>query len=162
VTVNAPAAGKVGSSMTISWSSTNATACSTNFSGSGVSGSLGYVPTVAGAQTFTVTCSGTGGTGAGSASSTVAAGTKSVVAKWSVPTTRADGSALAIADLAGYEVYFSDTAGLVNGTLPVTGGSVASVIVPNLTTGTTYYFTISAVDTAGNKSALSSVVTVAL
>ena len=59
----------------------------------------------------------------------------------------------------GYNVYMGTTAGgesatPVNGSVPITG---TSVNVPNLTDGTTYYFTVKSVNALGSSSASSEV-----
>jgi len=59
-------------------------------------------------------------------------------------------------DLAGYKVYVgtaSDTYSLPGS--PFVAGKVTSYTVSNLPKGQTYYFAISAYDSAGNESALS-------
>jgi hypothetical protein len=61
-----------GQSSTLSWSSTNATACTgVNFSPSGTSGSISVAPSVA--TTYSLSCTGTGGSTSASATVTVAA-----------------------------------------------------------------------------------------
>lgn len=56
-------------------------------------------------------------------------------------------------DLAGYKVYIGTQSRIYNA--PVTLGLVASYTARNLTSGKTYYFCISAIDSAGNESACS-------
>ncbi len=87
VSVNAPAAPTVtisvkptsvvlGSSATLTWSSTNATSCTASGAWSGTEGSSGTAtetPTTAGSDTYTLTCSGAGGNAKGSATLTVTA-----------------------------------------------------------------------------------------
>ncbi len=63
-----------GGSSTLTWSSTNATSCTaTNFLGSGTSGSVTVFPTTS--TTYTITCTGTGGSATGSATTTIISGT---------------------------------------------------------------------------------------
>lgn len=81
---------------------------------------------------------------------------------WQIPTTRADGSALIASDLASYEIYYTTDPtqpGAVSAKYTVNGGMTTSYDISNLGAGT-YYFAISAIDTLGDKSALSSYVTV--
>jgi hypothetical protein len=54
-------------------------------------------------------------------------------------------------DLAGYKVYSGTQSGVYGP--PISVGKVTSHILTNLTKGTTYFFTITAYDTAGNESA---------
>ena len=53
-------------------------------------------------------------------------------------------------DLAGYKVYIGTQSGLYN--TPITLGTVAAYTAMNLASGKTYYFCISAFDSAGNDS----------
>lgn len=53
-------------------------------------------------------------------------------------------------DLAGYRLYVGTTSGLYGPAIPL--GNVTSYTVSNLQPGHTYYFALSAVDTAGNES----------
>lgn len=53
-------------------------------------------------------------------------------------------------DLAGYKVYSGTQSGVYGA--PVSIGKVTSHVLTNLTIGTTYFFTITAYDTAGNES----------
>ncbi|MBS0379408.1 MAG: Ig-like domain repeat protein [Proteobacteria bacterium] len=72
----APAAITLGGSATLTWSSTNATACTASGAWSGseaVNGSSSVTPKTTGTQTYTLTCTGAGGSVAKSASLTVAA-----------------------------------------------------------------------------------------
>lgn len=78
---------------------------------------------------------------------------------WTIPSTRADGTPLTVSELAGYEVYYTNDSGSVSVSVPVSGGSTASAVVSNLASGN-YYFSISAIDSTGLKSALSTVASV--
>ncbi|MGD0885998.1 MAG: fibronectin type III domain-containing protein, partial [Thermodesulfovibrionales bacterium] len=70
---------------------------------------------------------------------------------WTPPTTNANGTALT--DLAGYIVYYGTASGNYSQNINV--GDVTTYTVSNLTAGTTYYFAVTAYDTAGNQSAYS-------
>jgi len=78
---------------------------------------------------------------------------------WQIPTTRANGQALTVGELSGYEIYYTNDSGSVNTVYPVSGGSTTNVDIGNLSAGT-YTFAMSAIDTSGAKSTLSAVVTV--
>lgn len=60
------------------------------------------------------------------------------------------------ADLAGYKLYWGTTPGAYNA--PIDLGKVTEIVLPNLLRGATYYFAITAYDTAGNESGKSNVV----
>jgi hypothetical protein len=66
-------------------------------------------------------------------------------------------------DLAGYKVYVGTASGTYSfpGS-PFVAGRVASYTVSNLPKGLTYYFAISAYDSAGNESPLSAEVSKSL
>jgi hypothetical protein len=84
----------------------------------------------------------------------------SVTLKWSIPTTRQDGRPLALSELKGYEVYYatdSNTSTVNDTIVPVVGGTMNSSVISKLPAGT-YYFSISAIDSNGLKSRLSSMV----
>jgi Beta-propeller repeat len=71
-----PTAITVGQSAVLTWSSTNATSCAASGTWSGaqtINGSLNESPTVAGTETFTLTCSGTSSTAVSTATLSVAA-----------------------------------------------------------------------------------------
>jgi hypothetical protein len=77
---------------------------------------------------------------------------------WTAPSTRQDGQPLALSDLSGYEVYYTTDSSSAGTAIKVSGGTTASYVISNLPAGT-YYFAISAIDSTGLKSALSSMVT---
>ena len=70
-----------------------------------------------------------------------AASTGSVTLTWNANTE---------SDLAGYKIYSGTKSGVYGA--PVSVGKVTSYVVSNLTKGTTYFFTITAYDNAGNES----------
>jgi len=84
----------------------------------------------------------------------------SVKLSWTIPTTRENGQPLALSELQGYEVYYApdNSASTANDkVIPVTGGSINSSVITQLPAGT-YYFSISAIDSNGLKSPLSTMV----
>jgi hypothetical protein len=78
---------------------------------------------------------------------------------WTIPSTRTNGTPLAISELSGYEVYYTNDSGSVNAVVPISGGSTAKAVVKNLASGK-YYFSISAIDTGGQKSSLSTMASI--
>lgn len=81
-------------------------------------------------------------------------GKGSVTVAWSAPTRDSTGSELT--DLAGFRVYYGGTSPLSRGRATrVDVGTDTTHTVDSLEAGT-YYFAVSAVDTAGNESGLSS------
>lgn len=63
-------------------------------------------------------------------------------------------------DLAGYKVHYGTAPGTYANTVDV--ANVTSYTVPNLAVGNTYYFAVTAYDTTGNSSGLSTEVTLAV
>ncbi len=70
---------------------------------------------------------------------------------WTTPTTNTDGTILT--DLEGFKIYYGTTSG--NYTNSINAGDVTSYTFNNLTSGTTYYFAVTAYDTAGLESTYS-------
>jgi len=71
---------------------------------------------------------------------------------WDVPTTNADGSLLN--DLAGFEVHYGTISQSYTEIMPVNDSAASSAQIDELSPGV-YFFAVLAVDTSGNKSALS-------
>ena len=89
----------------------------------------------------------------GSAMTHAASGVKLT---WSPPSTREDGEPLKAADLAGYELYYTTDDPAVSGTVEIDGGSTSTYTLQDLAAGN-YHFAMSAIDTSGAKSKLSSI-----
>ncbi len=81
--------------------------------------------------------------------------TGSATLSWSPPTERTDGSALT--NLAGYKIRYGTAPDAFSTTVSVTSPGLARYLIDNLTTGT-YYFVVTAVDSAGLESQFSSLV----
>ena len=131
-------------------------------------GSATYTPAAgfSGTNSFTYTLSdGNGGTATGTATVSVSAAPApppvatagSAILSWSIPTTRADGSPIAISEIAGYEIYVLAEGTGVSSVITVTSGTTTTYTVTGLSPDT-YDFSMAAKDTAGNLSALSPVV----
>jgi len=73
--------------------------------------------------------------------------TGSATMDWAAPDTNTDGTQLTT--LAGYKVYYGTASGVYSS---VDVGLAKSYTVTGLTTGQTYYFTVTAYDTAGDES----------
>ncbi len=111
--------------------------------------------------------SGCGGGGGGAASSAAtsqaatasnlpAGGAGAVTINWTPPTENTDGTPLT--DLAGYDIHYGTASGAYTQSVSVSNAGLATYVVDNLTPGT-YYFSVSAVNTSGTESPLSSEVT---
>lgn len=71
---------------------------------------------------------------------------------WDIPTTNADGSPMN--DLAGFEVHYGAASQSYTEIMPIDDSAASSVQIDELSPGE-YFFAVLAVDTSGNKSALS-------
>ncbi|MDX9874750.1 MAG: hypothetical protein RBS88_07545 [Spongiibacteraceae bacterium] len=76
---------------------------------------------------------------------------------WTIPDARVDGAPLTVAELAGYELYYSSDDAAEAGVITISGGATTSHVVNDLPQGV-YFFAISAIDSNGLKSDLSEMV----
>jgi hypothetical protein len=72
---------------------------------------------------------------------------------WSPPTERTDGTSLG-SGLAGYEIHFGQDSNSYSNRIKLNNPGLASYVVDNLSSGT-WYFSVSAFDTSGQKSGMS-------
>lgn len=72
---------------------------------------------------------------------------------WTPPTENTDGTPLT--NLAGYDIHYGTESGDYTQSIPVNNPGLATYVVDNLTPGT-YYFSVSAVNSAGTESPVSS------
>ncbi len=139
-----------GTATQLSWSSSNADSCSASggwsgareTSGSASSGALNRQ------TTFSLSCSGAGGTGVAMISVAV---NGAVTLAWQAPTENVDGTPLT--DLGGYRIYYGDTSRSYTESVEVTEPGADSYAL-TLSSGQ-YYFAMTAVDADGNESAYS-------
>ncbi|MBL4828126.1 MAG: HYR domain-containing protein [Spongiibacteraceae bacterium] len=82
----------------------------------------------------------------------------SVLLTWSIPTSRENGNALAINELVAYEIYVISDNAVTNDVITIDDPYATTYTLENLAPGT-YHFSMSAIDTGGEKSELSDVVT---
>jgi hypothetical protein len=73
----------------------------------------------------------------------------SISLSWSAPTQNTDGTALT--NLAGYVLYYGQSSGDYNKTVPIDNPSISTYVIENLVPDT-YYFVATAVNTAGIES----------
>ena len=78
----------------------------------------------------------------------------SATLSWTPPTQNTDGSALA--NLAGYRIYYGSSATSLTHTVQITNPGLTSYVLGNLASGT-YYFALAAYNSAGAESALSNI-----
>jgi hypothetical protein len=135
---------------TLSWSSTDADSCQASGDWSGqkaVAGSQQIGP-FDGASTFTLTCSGPGGSALAMLQIDRIG---SVQLSWLAPSENVDGSSLT--DLAGYRIYFGSSSRTYQDSIVVNDKSATSHEFE--AKSGEYYVSMSAVDTEGNESAFS-------
>jgi len=111
-------------------------------------------------STYTLVCTGSGGSTTRSTTVTIAtAALRSVLVSWDAPTTRTDGSLLT--NLAGYRIHYGTASGSYTQMVNVDNPSLNSYAVDNLTNGT-YYFSVTAYDDTAMESDYSLEVSVTL
>jgi len=136
-----------GGSVTLSWTAAGADSCSASGGWSGQFGSSGNQtvgPVVAG-TTFSLNCSGPGGTSLEMISVAVVG---PVELSWVAPEQNVDGSDLV--DLAGYRVYYGDNSRDYSDSVEVADTTATSHSL-DLPTGD-YYFAMTAFDSEGHES----------
>jgi len=147
------------------------TACSGGGGGGNASNAPGSTASSSGSQS-SVTPVTPPSSGGGSESSTTpppattpapGATSHSLQLSWAIPTTRENGTALTISELAGYQVYYylDGTSAGAGNVVNINGGTTSSTQI-SLTGSGTYYFAIAARDQAGLLSNLSNYVAVTL
>jgi Putative Ig domain/Fibronectin type III domain len=100
---------------------------------------------------FSITVTGPGGSsGSGGGSGS----TGSATVSWKAPILNTNGTA--ITNLAGYEIKYGTSASNLSTTVKVASASTTSYVIANLAAGT-YYFGVSAYNSAGEMSSVSSV-----
>ena len=95
-------------------------------------------------------------TGSSSTGSSVAV--DSALLQWQAPSTREDGTSLSMAELKGYEIDYGQDPSNLNQTMTINDAYTMSATIANLSSGQ-WYFAVKAIDTNGNISPMSSVVT---
>jgi len=75
---------------------------------------------------------------------------------WNPPTENTDNSSLN--DLSGYKIYYGLSADALTNTITITNVDQVSYVIENLNMNTTYYFSITAVNTSNSESDLSNIV----
>jgi len=107
-------------------------------------------------STETTTSEPTGSTGGGTTDTAPQLG--STTLNWLAPVTRGDGTPLSISEIAGYTLYYGESAGDLSNSITIDDAYTTSVTVTDLPLGV-YYFVVTAHDTAGLESADSNTAT---
>lgn len=79
-----------------------------------------------------------------------------VTLNWTPPTENTDGSVLT--DLSGYKIYFGSSADLLTQSITISNTGLTEYVIENLTANSTYYFTITAVNSLSVESDYSSII----
>ena len=139
-----------GSSVTLSWTANGADSCSASGGWSGQLGTSGNqtVGPVSAGTTYSLNCSGPGGTSLEMISVAVVG---PVELSWVAPEENVDGSELV--DLAGYRVYYGESSREYSESIELRDTAATSHTL-NLATGS-YYFAMTAFDTEGHESSYS-------
>jgi VCBS repeat-containing protein len=81
-------------------------------------------------------------------------GVGDITLSWVAPVEREDGSAISMAEIAGYRVYYGVSSGAYTNEVMVNGGSTMSVTLRNLSSGR-YFLVVTTIDTDGRESVYS-------
>ncbi len=84
--------------------------------------------------------------------------TGSVLLSWNTPVARSNGEALAMSEIEGYTLYYGNTAGIYPDSVSINDAYTTSTTIAELPPGT-YYFVVTARDTAGRESGYSNMTT---
>jgi hypothetical protein len=112
-------------------------------------------------STYTLSCNGAGGSASDSVTVTVNATpppVQDINLSWVAPVEREDGTPIAMAEIAGYRVYYGTSQGSYPNQVDISNGSTMQVTLGNLVSGT-YYIVVTTYDMDGRESAFSQVVT---
>lgn len=139
-----------GSTATLSWRSTDADTCTAGGGWSGERPRSGTetVGPIDGSTTFSLSCSGTGGSAVAMISVSIS---DTVSLNWQAPTQNTDGTALT--DLSGYRIYYGLRSGAYTDSVLV-GAAATTSHALQLESGE-YYFAMTALDADGNESGYS-------
>lgn len=141
-----PASGPAPLNVTLGWNSTNADTCTEGTVSRPIAGSR-VITGVMAPTTFTITCTG---------------GKNYTDVSWTAPTTNSDGTPIPATgplSLAGFNLYFAKTATAVDTVAPVVIGPTLRTYRITGQTNSTYYYRLSAVNTAGAEGPKTAVLT---
>jgi hypothetical protein len=104
------------------------------------------------ATTYTLTCTGSGGTGTQSVTVGVTAPNGTATLTWTAPTTNTDGSS--VTALSGYHIFYGSAQGALTQSIAISGAATTSYEITGLTSGT-WFFAVAADAADGTQSAQS-------
>jgi hypothetical protein len=88
-----------------------------------------------------------------------AAGPASVTLSWTIPSTNEDGTPLT--DLAGFRIYYGTVMGIYSDPTVIYNPGISTLVIDNLSFGSTYFFVATAFDETGNESEFSNEISIA-
>ncbi len=130
----------------LTWTSSDATACNAGGAWSGnkpLSGSQGVAPTQT--STYTITCTGAGGSTSVPKTVTVQGATGTANLSWLPPVTNEDGTPV---NLTGFKIYSGPSAGNLQ-QIATVGANETTYTAINLSSGT-HYFAVTALGDIGD------------
>jgi len=150
-----------GATSTLTWSATNATSCAATGGWGGTEPTSGsYTSAALSANaSYSISCTGTGGTASQTVTVTVTGTTGSATLAWAAPTLNTDGTP--VTALSGYHIYYGTSPSSLTQSVAVTDGTATSYTVSGLTSGT-WYFAVAADAVDGTESAQTAPVTKAI
>lgn len=74
---------------------------------------------------------------------------------WTPPSTRSDGTPIALSDIGGYRIYYGSAHASYGNQLTIMGNTTTSVTLSSLVSGNTYYLVMTTVDASGLESGYS-------
>lgn len=97
--------------------------------------------------------------GGGDSSPETAPGLNGAYLSWMAPSEREDGTGLSLTEIAGYRVYYGENPGEYTDSVDINDQSMMQMTLDTIPSGT-YYIAVTAIDTEGHESVLSSEIVV--
>lgn len=102
---------------------------------------------------------GGGGSGSPGSGGSGSPGLNEPYLSWLAPSEREDGTGLSLTEIAGYRVYYGENSGEYTNFIDIHDRTMVQMALASIPSGT-YYVAVTAIDTEGRESALSSEIVV--
>jgi len=147
-----------GATSTLTWSATNATSCAATGGWGGTEPTSGSYtsPALSANASYSISCTGTGGTASQTVTVTVTGTTGTATLAWVAPTLNVDGTP--ITALSGYHIYYGTSPSALTQSATVSDATATTYTVSGLASGT-WYFAVAADAVDGTESTQTAPVT---